>query len=1115
MPFRLFTSNRLERLSDQLADVLRTPLSSPFAPELIVVQSQGMERWLSLQLAEKLGVAANLDYPFPNRFVRELAEIAFPDQIAEEVSVYERRYLTWEIMRLLPDCLERAEFESLRNYLSGQASMLKRLQLSVRIADLFDQYLVFRPDMIRKWDKGEAVTSPEEQWQAILWREITNEKPVPHRAELGNKLIEWLAAPASAAEGLPERVTVFGISALPPFHMNILDALSAHSEVNLFLLNPCQEYWGEIHSRKQISRLEQKTSRKKDTAQFDLFDATNPDLYFEEGNRLLASMGELGRDFFDMILDDFEYESAEQFVEPEAKSLLHLLQRDILHLKSRGETSDTAEGEASRQQIPPDDRSVQIHSCHSERREIEVLQDNLLHLFDENPQLKPGDIIVMAPDIELYAPFIQAVFDLPPDDPRRIPYSIADRSFSHENEIVETFLAILNLYNSRLTATEVINILESPAVCRKFDLDETDLEFVHHLVRETRIRWGADPEHKKHLNLPPFVQNTWQSGVERMLLGYAMPTQDYQLYSDRIVPYNGVEGSDADILSGLLDFTRHLFDTAKSLDKPRSLKQWSEHFLGILDAFFAAENEALPTIYMIRRTLLELVTFQDSTGFDEPIDIRTIRHHLAHELHRESYGFGFLTGGVTFCSMLPMRSIPFKVICLIGMNNDAYPRADRKLSFDLIAKRRPKRGDRSRRKDDRYLFLETLISARETLYISYKGQSIKDNSVIPPSVLVSELLDYIETGFMVKDDEIYDHLVSQHRLQPFSPSYFDTANDNRDELFSFSRDNLIAARRLLEARGDAPPFFQEKLSEPDDSFRTVDLRDLTRFLRHPAKFLANKRLELYLPDEPEAFEDKEPFLLQQLDRYKVAEELLKCRLRGADTGDMKAALDAMGMLPHGLMGKNEIDRLDDHVADFIRKTREYLQGEKLNTLPITIEIDEFLIRGELEEIYEKGMVFYRYGSVWARDHLRAWVAHLFLNSAAPENYPRTTMLAGLDKLGKGNWRGWRLQPVQDARNILSKILKAYWYGLQKPLHFFPESAFVYANRIKRKKSERQALDAARSKWLGSGRDWERPESSDPYFNLCFKNHPDAIDREFQRCVEVIMLPLLEAEQEVN
>lgn len=1121
MPFKLFTSNRLEVLSDKLAEVLRRSPTSAFDREIVVVQSQGMERWLSLQLAEKLGICANVHFPFPNRFMQELAESLFTEEVLDDRSTYEPRYLTWEIMRLLPELLDQPGFENLKTYLSGPVRLLKRLQLSARIADLFDQYLLFRPQMIEDWESGVEGKSPGEKWQADLWRQLIKGKQTLHRAALGKRLIERLGRPDVESGSLPTRVCVFGISALPPFHMRVLAALSQRTEVNLFLMNPCQEYWGEIRSKKEIRRVEQKVaSKSKNTMQFDLFNGSvAPELHLEEGNRLLASMGALGRDFFDLILDEFEHESVEDFVEPGTESLVAALQSDILHLidrraERRGQKKDDRSLHGKRV-IRRDDRSVQIHACHSERREVEVLQDHLLDLFDRNPDLKPGDILVMAPDIETYAPFIQAVFDLPFDDPRRIPFSIADRSFSHENDIVETFLALLDLHNSRLTATEVINILESPVVGRRFDLDESDLELIQHRIRQTRIRWGADAEHKKRLGLPPFPQNTWRVGLERLLLGYALPAFENRLYRDRIVPHNEVEGSEAAILSGLLAFTERLFDTAEALNKPRSLREWSDFLKEILETFFSAENEALPTIYMIRRTLLELAEFQACSGFDEPIDIRTVRHHLTAELHRESYGFGFLTGGVTFCSMLPMRSIPFKIVCLIGMNNDAYPRASRKLGFDLIANRPPERGDRSRRKDDRYLFLETLLSAREVFYISYKGQSIKDNSIIPPSVLVSELLDSIASSFDHEDGDMTEHLVTKHRLQPFSPAYFESSAKESEKLFSYSEDNRSAACCLLEARAEAPPFFSEKLPEPDDAFKTVTLADLNRFLRNPTRFLINRRLEVYLPEDPDAFDDKEAFALRQLDRYQVAQELLACRLQEADTTEVKAAFDAMGLLPHGVIGRNEVEQLDDQVADFIQKTREHISGKRLPPLEISLELEEFTLTGKLLDIYEGGLVFYRYGRVNAKDQLRAWLSHLILNCHEDTHAPKESVLAGLDSLDRGNWRGWKFQPVVDGKSLLLGLLRVYWYGLQKPLHFFPESAFTFAEMLITRKSERRALRSARAKWLGTGRDLERPEISDPYFNLCFRNVPDALDREFRRAVEVIVMPLLKSRQEVK
>ena len=458
-------------------------------------------------------------------------------------------------------------------------------------------------------------------------------------------------------------------------------------------------------------------------------------------------------------------------------------------------------------------------------REIEVLQDRLLEMFQTDPTLLPRDILVMTPDIKTYAPFIQAVFSIPKDDPRWIPFSIADRGVREESKVIDSFLNLLDLHGSRLGASQVLGVLESPSVQKRFGLSEADLELIHRWVRETGIRWGIDGESRGRLGLPGFQENTWRAGMERMLLGYAMPDQDGQMFAG-ILPYDRIEGGDASVLGNFLGFVERLFVSVKELDELRTLEEWSAFLAALLEEFFLPDEETARDVKVIRQTLHDLAGKQALSGFNEKIGLDVIKSYLKTFLEAEGFGFGFLTGGVTFCAMLPMRSIPFKVICLAGMDDDTYPRQTKPLGFDLMAKN-PRPGDRSRRNDDRYLFLEAILSAREKLYISYVGQSIQDNSPIPPSVLVSELTDYIRQGFEVPGKETREQIVTKHRLQAFSPDYF----KEKGKLFSYSTENFEASQRAIQRREDPVPFISKGLSEPGEEWKTIDLDQLSPSIR--------------------------------------------------------------------------------------------------------------------------------------------------------------------------------------------------------------------------------------------------------------------------------------------
>lgn len=1080
---RLFTGNRLEVLAEKLAETVRTPLRSPLDEEIVVVQSKGMERWVSMQLARHNGICANIRFPFPNRFIYDCFRDVIPD--LPEQSPFDPDVLAWRIMKSLPKCIEDPDpekaFGKVRDYLRDDLGGLKRFQLSERIAQVFDQYLLYRPEMISRWDSGK-----DTQWQARLFRAICKDAGKDHRPALGLKFLRAIEKGNVDAFKLPERIGVFGISSLPGFHMEILMALSKICPVNLFLMNPCMEYWGDILTNRELKKAAGGAVETED-------------LHLEQGNPFLASMGSVGRDFFDLVAD-LVPEEEQYFDLPDGDTLLSHIQTDILTLSDRPP-------EAEKTVINEADDSIQVHSCHGPMREIEVLHDRLLAMFAKDRVLEPADILVMVPDIGTYAPYVQAVFDLPSDDPRRIPFSISDRSIRQESRSVETFLSILDLAGGRFPASAILSILESDAVRGRFDLTEDDVDLIRRWVRDTRVRWGLDGKNRRRLGLPEFEENSWKAGIQRLLLGYAMAGNDRRMF-EGILPYDNIEGTETRALGKFLEFADRLFSFIKSLERSRTPVQWSETLTTMTDLLFSPEEDMETQFPTIRRALVDLGESAAEAGFDEPVDLRTIRHWLKTGFEKKGFGFGFITGGVTFCAMLPMRSIPFKVICLVGMNSGDFPRNTSSPDFDLMAKY-PMPGDRSRRKDDRYLFLETLLSAREKLYISYTGQSARDNATIPPCVPVGELLDYIEQGFSVPSGKIVEeHVLVSHPLQAFSPRYFEPDGDSR--LFGYSRENLHAAESLIKPRRRPASFFPKGLSEPEIEWKTVDISELCRFFDNPARYLMNRRLGLYFDDTDPAVGEKEAFEVSGLDAYLIRRNLMEKRLEGVDANQFMTVKKAAGELPHGTVGKCVYNRIAREVEGFVETIQPFIEAPPV-PFRFDLQISDFRLFGEIDAVYPGRMVMFRHAFVKPKDRIKVWIHHLVLNHAgrlknAPEeNLPDISLVAGKDAI-------WEFPPVGNARAILESLLQKYWAGLRTPLKFFPDASWAYAEGILEKnRSPGDALAGASDMWYGS--DFKRGEIEDHYFKRCFE-WSDPLDSEFESAALDVFKPIIQNQRKI-
>jgi exodeoxyribonuclease V gamma subunit len=1062
MALNIYTSNRMENLTAALAGALREPLPSPFTPELLVVQSKGMQRWVAMQLAARLGVWANCAYPFPNKMAWDLFARALPK--LSETPFFSAGIMTWKVMELLPGLLARAEFAPLAYYLREDGDGLKLFQLAGKIADTFDQYSFFRPELLLAWDAGTGG-----DWQEILWREISLSGGGQHRGRL--KLEFTRALESGVAQGtLPERITVFGVSYLPQYHLDLLAQAARSTCVNLFLLSPCREYWGDIVSSRELAR---RSPEERP--------------YLAEGNPLLASLGKLARDFSDMVIEVGGAVGCETdlYQDPGDATLLRALQSDILNLRGPA-------GDEEPRPLEPQDSSLQIHSCHSPLREIEVLHDNLLALLAGDANLECRDIVVMTPDIESYAPFISMVFEGAGDPAKKIPYSIADRSLASEGAVAGVLLKLLALGGGRLTATGVFDLLESPPVSRRFGLDARELELARGWIEDTRIRWGLDEGHRESLGLPSYRENSWNAGLDRLFLGYAMPEEGDLLF-DGLLPYDEIEGNGARTLGKFADFVKCVTRVSRALATPRTLSGWREELQDLLGAFIAPGDDLAHELSAITKVVNTLDECAERTGFGAKVELAVIRSWISSRLGEEEQGTGFLTGSVTFCAMLPMRSIPFRVVALVGMSDKSFPRQGRPPGFDLIA-RAPKRGDRSLRDEDRYLFLECLMSARDCFYLSYVGQSVKDNGVIPPSVLVSELLDAVQAGFSVPGGSAEQRLVTRHRLQAFSRSYFLEGSG----LFSYSDENCEALREAAAGAGSLQPFLAAALKEPPAELRKVSLGQLVSFFGNPAKYLLEKRLAIRLDEVSAPLEEREAFAVEGLDAYDIKQDLLEKRLQGEGVQDLLAVTRCRGLLPPARHGEFAFAQAVSEVDELASAVEAQVAGlTPLDPFSFTEHLGPFTLSGRVDGSWTARRVAYRCAKLKAKDEIRLWIEHLALNAFAPAGYPRESLLVMKDATV-------RFSPVAGAREILASLLDCYWRGLGLPLRFFPASSLEYI-------LTGCQLERALKKWESSFR--YTGEAEDPHFRLCFGREEEPLNPDFEACARELLDPLVLHRQE--
>lgn len=960
--FHAVHANHLEDLRRAVVFICQQNPLPPLQSETFLVQSNGIAQWLKLALAEKrsedgseggLGIAAGMDFLFPARFIWQAYRAVLPDGEVPEQSPFDKRRLVWRLYRLLPELVHTDEvFNPLARFLEGSDPDLRAFQLAEKVADLFDQYQVFRADWLAAWEQGRDVVistrngekpiEEDTRWQPMLWRKLVEDTGAESRTSRSQIHTRFMAegqritAPAHPSR-LPKRIVVFGVSSLPRQALEALYVLSRFSQVVLCVHNPSQFYWADIVSDRELLKAE----RKRGASHPTLSQIDDADQLHQHANPLLAAWGKQGRDYI-RLLDEFDnpdeyrasFQTPDQKIDifsehgtGQAPCLLHQLQNDIYNLTPLQETRDEQrELDSNQDGSLPADGSIAFHDAHSPQREVEILHDQLLAAFNADATLRPRDIMVMVPDINVYAPHIQAVFGrYTPGRKRHIPFTISDQGQRHHEPVLIALETLMSLPRSRFGVSEIISLLEVPGIRDRFEIAEEEIPLARRWVEGANIRWGLHGAHRESLELPADLErNTWQSGLRSMLLGYGMGDDEPW---GGVQPYGEIGGLQASLAGRLGEFVYRLETLWQDLQASRAPQQWEALFSAMLEQFFhKVEGHDLLLLNRFRRQLEQWLDDTLAAGLEQqPMPLNIVKDVLLEGLDEGGLNQRFLAGKVNFATLMPMRAIPFRKVCLLGMNDGDYPRSRPPVDFDLMAQDyRP--GDRSRREDDRYLFLEAMLSAREQLYISWVGRSIRDDSPRPPSVLVGQLQDHLDSLWHVQgqpDMTLTAALTTCHPLQPFSRDYFPQAQHARS-LFTYEHEWRGAhGDEAAEQKEQKQEQHQQTALPYQQPEEPITLNDLAGFLKKPVDTFYQRRLQVRFEDVDDDDTDNENFDLTGLDRWRLDTELIEQGLlKAGDEEDLHERLErtldrmarrgdlGMGVTEHRL--RNELSgRLPD------------------------------------------------------------------------------------------------------------------------------------------------------------------------------------------------------------
>lgn len=1081
-----------------------------------------MHRTIDLAITDAMGICANVRFSFLARWLWQQIGTALND---DDVAPFAPPILAWRIFALFDDALLVSAHPRLARYLQ-QADAVMRFDLATRTAKLFDQYLTYRADWIAQWSRGDQVAIAgaseaqvaDQRWQAVLWQRLQHDLGGARRylsPEVlrdfthlqSNRTAREINTDTDADTNPAQVIHVFGLPTIAPVHLEALRELGKHIDIQLYLLNPCREYWFDIVAPRRLSYLALQGSLQ----------------HHDVGNRLLATWARQTQAQIDLVFETDVAATVDDsgFLENLHPCLLAHVQNAILDLIDLAPSSIV---------LAEDDRSIEVHSCHSLTRALEVLQDQLLALFAQDNAPAPADVLVVLPNLDESAALIDAVFGSVPFA-RRIPYMITGRAAIKSNVAGQALLAVLSLATSRVTASDVLALLQQPIIGRRFGFGSSELDLLHGWIDQAGIRWGLNAAHRASVGVPATSSNTFDDGLSRLLLGYALPNAVTAPFAG-CVPTIGIEGSDTTVLGNFWHCLHLIEGLHVELTQPRTALDWQAFLMHVIDNFLTPDNAQIDQLDALKDCLRELHDQLRRADLQAVLPHDVVRAALAALLDDPLPG-GVPTGSVTFASMTSLRNLPYQVICAIGLNDGVFPATERAVEFDLMPLA-PRRGDRQRGADDRNLMLDLILSARRRLYLSFTGHGIRDNAAMPPSVLIADLLDYLVPAIATDANDMQQlavarkRLLVEHPLQPFAAAYFtaggdarigssnseycdaikqsaarpagnapvaalpgSSGNDDEDNDDNDSDDDVLAAVHVQR-------FFSNDLPPPEPHWRTVSLDQLQRFFSNPSRYLLQQRLGMRMLGAADALQDDEPFIADWNGLRALETRLLPLFLGGATPADIQAMAEAGNELPSGLPRQQILQRVLKQLQQFAQTLAAATDLPTLptqqRTLSVDIDGEVWTVTATFTDLRPTGLVRSRYDDTRPADYLSGWIDHLVMNAALPAGVIGETLWLSRDG-------SYRLRATDSAEQMLGNLIRLYRYGLSTPLHFFPKAAWAFQHNS-------GGIAAARKKWLLTART-PHAEQADPAYQLALRGIDDALDSHFEIAARTVFEPLLQ------
>lgn len=843
--------NRMELLLGRLAERVMDRSAGLFRRRVVCVPSDAIKLWIQLAMAQHRpdDVVAGIDFVHMQQFASQIMAAA-----GRPLTVPSRL----EMALACEDWLERE---------NGVEPSLARVDHADRLSGLLQGYTLAGTQIFQSGQVDQA-----DAWQLDLWRDLFGPR-------LGWDILGERLREALAPLNLDLELHLFAFPHMQQAYQDFIDELAKQVPVYEYILSPTHLFWSDVRSDREGRWIENFWSERG--ASLDQQEALGELLY--DRNPLLANLGRMGREralwveergqevhevyateacvaehqHYDGCLPDWvEHLSSEGPI-----TALKVVQADILCMRQPSDLQPL--------ELGTEDDSIQVHSAASALAEVEILYDRILDLCGSE-QMAPAEVLVITPDLEHYLPYIELVFAA---EDSSIPYAILDVPMSSCNSLLQGFSHLLELARGRWTSTRILQLWENEAFAGRHGLTLDDVTTVRQWIRQVGVHWGYDWEHREEIVRAGACQSglsergqagTWEDAFRELLLGLVsvLPGQTRCT----------VDLSQSELLGRWLAAMRAVREKLEPLrvETMWTLPEWSTYLLEVFDACFLTDSDDAERIRSILHDFARLRPIGLKLSFT------SLHHHLKHAFgdKAQSVREGQLNA-VRFGTPLALRGIPARFIAFLGLNNDAYPRVEQRIKANLLAGNEQADYLPHRHDHDRYLFLEILLSVREKLYMSYSARGQEPGL---PSLLISELCDYLDRALRFGGVNFREHGVQQHPFHRFAAEYFSTGS----RLTNRSVSDFAAASALSGHKHAQHQFLSQSalqmrgVSAENEEVIHLDVAELMLAARNPAALYLRSTCQLRLyRDEWRELHDDEPFHLDPLVRYRLEKEGLE------------------------------------------------------------------------------------------------------------------------------------------------------------------------------------------------------------------------------------------------